>query len=1154
MDLRYVRLALLLSCAVLSFGQSFTATVRGSVTDAQRAAVSGAAVVAHELARGIQHHTTADAEGRYILSALPVGKYTLTVEAAGFKKFLQQEFELLVQQQANIDVTLTVGEVFSSIEISTSAPLLNTTSSSLGQVVENRYIQALPLAGRSPLSLTQLAPGITPVNTSQGSVGSSTNFVASGTRNSTADVLLDGMSVTNIEQNSGVTQLKYQPSVDVVQEFKVATNALAAEYGNTGAAIINVVTKSGTNEFHGVGYEFHRNAALNANDWFANRNGRALPDFSRNVFGGTLGGPVWIPKLYQGRNKTFFFVDYEGTRQSSATTRTATLPTEMERMGDFSNTRTASGALFVIYNPYDTYKNAAGVTLRNPFPGNIIPKNLQNPIALKALSYYPNPTSAGNALSQINNFFVQGVNQNTANQMDFKIDHLISENNRISSRYSRNRSAGLPANLWGNPADRFTDGDDRTHTQNGVFDFTRVQSANLILNARVGVTRVDNSRIPQSFGFDPTTLGLSSLYNTSAVGLFPSFSPDSYQAMGTNGYALIGRGEDVTSLTSSFTWNTGGHTFKGGWEGRFMRMNYLQPGYPQGNFNFSRATTAENPLSPATATQGNGIASMLLGWGSGGDYHLDPWSASASKYFGFYLQDDWKITRNLTLNLGLRYDFDLPRTERYDRLSWFDFDAPSPLAGKVPAFPNLKGQFKFTDSNTRSPIDTDMNNVQPRIGFAYALTPKTAVRGGYGILYTTSRATIKGHTGSGYTTNSSVQFSRDGGITQYATLQNPYPNGLTLPPGNSQGDATFLGLGIGTDGRYNQNPQIQAWNFSVQRDVGFNSVLEVNYTGTKGTHLYFGGLENRNVLDPQYWSLGRTALNAQVPNPFYGIITNPQSTLSQPTVQRSVLLRPFPQYNGGVSGNTPNNSNSIYHALQVRYEKRFTKGLSALLHYTWSKSIDDTALTNGNVAWLGSNSSVQNRYDLRQERSLSINDVPHRFLATFNYQLPVGRGRSFGSKMNGFADAVVGGWEVSGIATISAGFPVVPALTGGQLWDATQRPNLIGDPSTSGRVQDRLNNYINPAAFSKPAPDTYGSAPRTLSYHTPGVRVMDLGLLKNFRFTEQRYFQFRAEAFNFTNTPTFSGPGSSFGAGDFGVISGTAVGARQVQLALKFYY
>jgi hypothetical protein len=322
--------------------------------------------------------------------------------------------------------------VATTVDVTSSAPLINTTSADLGTVVDNRFIQSMPLAGRTPLSLVSLAAGVTPVNTSAGGQ-SSTNFVANGVRNSTSDVLLDGMSLTNVEQNSGITNLEYQPSVDVVQEFKVQTNFFSAEFGNTGGAVINMITKSGTNEFHGVGYEFARNAVMNANSWFSNRAGRTIPDFKRNVFGGTLGGPVLIPRIYSGRNKTFFFYDYEGTRQSTAATQLSTIPTLKERAGDFSDTRDANGTLVTIYNPLDTFKAADGRTLRNAFAGNIVPASLQNPVAKNALAYYPLPTSEGSLYTHTNNFFGQGVSRSEANQMDAKVDHNISDKSRLSS-------------------------------------------------------------------------------------------------------------------------------------------------------------------------------------------------------------------------------------------------------------------------------------------------------------------------------------------------------------------------------------------------------------------------------------------------------------------------------------------------------------------------------------------------------------------------------------------------------------------------------------------------------------------------------------------------------------------------------------------------
>ena len=1142
--------------------QSYTASLRGVVTDVSQAAIPAAKVTVTNVERNVSQSVNTDEAGRYVVLSLLPGEYTVSVEASGFSRFEQRAFPLEVQQQATIDVQLTVGSVSTNIEVQAAAPLLNTTSATLGQVVENKFILSLPLAGRSPLALVQLAPGVTPSNLNPGGQ-SNTNFTANGTRNSTADVLLDGVSVANIEQNSGITNLEYQPSVDAVQEFKVQTNYFSAEFGNTGGSIINMITKSGTNEVHGDVYEFHRNSALNANNWFANRAGRAIPDFTRNVFGGTVGGPVRIPWLYNGKDRTFFFYDYEGTRQSSATTRTMTVPTAQERVGNFSDTRASSGQLITIYNPFDTYRTASGRTLRRAFAGNVVPVSLFDPVALNVLKYYPQPTSAGLPFTHANNLFAQGVGVSNADQMDIKLDHNLSEKQRFTARYSLNWGSSISPLLLGNLADNSTNGDGSSRTQNFVFDFTRIQSPTTIFELRYGLLRQRANTNPKSLGFDQTSLGLPQVYLTSGIKMFPTFTPEGYQELGQVGYGLIARGDEMNDVLGNVNKIWGGHNLKLGAEARFLLLNYLQPGYPQGHLSYGRGITMEDPNS-SNSFQGNAIASMLVGWGSGGDYHLDPASASASRYFGFYAQDDWKITRRLTLNLGMRYDFDVPRTERYNRYSWFDLSAPSPLAGKVPGYSDLRGQFQFTNDAIRSPIDSDYNNFQPRVGFAYELNSKTAIRAGYGIFYTVSRATIKGHTGAGFSTDSTPEWSRDGNLTRYATPENPYPNGLTLPPGSSQGVATFLGLNVGTETRPNQNPQYQQWNVSIQRALPGNSVFQINYTGGKGTHLYFGGgPENQDRLPQSYWSLGRTTLNSLVANPFYGIITDPKSRLSAPTVTLNTLLRPYPQYTG-VSGSTPNIGNSIYHGVQLQYEKRFARGLAFLGHYTFAKLIDDSSFSAGNVGWLGGVTDVQDPFNLRLERAVSAMDITHRLVLTASYQLPFGRGKLIGAHWNKLVDTVLGGWEVNTLITLSSGFPLNSGsqfreapLQNPTLWEGAQRPNLLGDPSVPGSVESKLDHYVNAAAFSRPAPDTFGTMPRTIStYRSPALKNMDAAIFKNVRWTEQRYVQLRLEAFTLTNSPTFATPHLSYGATNFGVIDNYAGGRgpRELQVAAKLYF
>ncbi len=418
-------LLLLFGFPVLVWAQSYTASVRGIVTDQTQAAVPAAQVTLTDVNRNQAYTTMADSEGRYVLAALPPGTYVLAVEAAGFRKHTQPAFRLEVQQQATINAQLSLGEVTETVQVQASAPMLNTTIATLGQVVENKFILSMPLAGRNPMALVMLAPGLVPSNISVGGVAN-VNFVANGTRNSTADAMLDGTVITGVEQNGGVTDVKYSPSVDVIEEFKIQTNFFSAEFGNTGGAVINMVSKSGTNELHGVLYEFHRNAALNANSFFSNRQGRSIPDFKRNVFGGTVGGPFLIPKLYNGKSRTFFFFDYEGSRQESATTTTRTVPTERQLQGDFSDTRLSNGQLAVIYNPFDTYTASDGRILRRPFAGNVIPLSMQSPIARQLLSYYTPATSEGAPFTRVNNYFNQGVNDNVGDKLDAKIDHNLS--------------------------------------------------------------------------------------------------------------------------------------------------------------------------------------------------------------------------------------------------------------------------------------------------------------------------------------------------------------------------------------------------------------------------------------------------------------------------------------------------------------------------------------------------------------------------------------------------------------------------------------------------------------------------------------------------------------------------------------------------------
>ena len=1143
--------------SILVWSQTFTGSIRGTLLDPTRAVVPNAKITVTDADRGVQNSTVADSSGRYIFPTLPPARYILTAEAPGFRKVTLPVFRLEVQQQATVDVELTVGEITTTVDVTASAPLLNTTSAALGQVVENRFMLATPLAGRNPLSLILLAPGIVPT-------GSGTNFVSSGVRNNASEVLMDGAPLTGIEQNGGVTDVKYAPTVDVIEEFKIQTNFFSAEFGNSGGTVINVVSKSGTNQIHGVGYYFRRDNALNANNWFSNARGGTLADSTRDNYGGTIGGPVYLPKIYNGKNRTFFFADYDRVKQSSATTQTATVPTAQQLAGDFSDTRLSNGALVPIFDPFSTFMDASGNTLRNPIPGNIIPMGRQDPIVRNFLKYYPAPNLPGDPFTRNNNWFAQGSNLSAGNKIDVKIDHNISEKQRFTARYGVDWGWNEPANLVGNVSFNANPGTSRS--QNFTIDYTRTHSPTTIFNVRAGVLRVNSVRDPLSMGFDVTELGLpAEMAQATGVKAFPLFSAQ-YRDMGAGGYAIIHRFEDVYQFMGAVTKIQGGHTIKAGAEYRKLHLNYFQPNTPNGSFTFSRAVTAQNP-TVSTATQGDGLASALLGWGTGGVISIDYPTCQSAGYFGTYINDDWRITRKLTLNLGLRYDFDIPRTDRFNRINWLDLDAPAPIAN-VPSlqaiYPDLRGLMRFADDDNRTPYNGDWNNVQPRIGFAYALDNKTSIRAAYGLFYVVSRHTVKGEVGTAFGfTDSTIPWSLDSGLTRFASMSNPWPVGLTYPPGRNPD--FFLGMGAGTPLPKDDNPQYQQWNFSIQREVPGAGVLEVNYAGTKGTHLYFGQgdvVSNLNPLDPIYWGQGRgtsaNGLNALVPNPFYGIITNPVATnYNRPTIQLNRLLRQYPHY-GTVGGYraSRNIGNSIYHAMQIKYEKRFSHGLSAIAHYTISKMISDSDASGSDVTWLAGNSSIQDYYNLRNERSIATFDRPQRLVVSFDYLLPVGRGRAFGNSMNRFLDAIVGGWELSGIISASSGTPLGITQSASNLWQGNQRPHLVGDPSVPGSPRDKLNNYFNVAAFQQAPPDVIGSTPRFLSnYRGPSTINEDATLMKNFYVTEKTYLQLRLEAYSVTNSPQWGNPGTAFapGSSSFGQIT-SAGGARSVQIAAKFYY
>jgi hypothetical protein len=1153
-------IVLLGALAAPARGQQFTGTLKGTVQDATHALLPGAQVSVVEIATNDSRELTTDAQGRWVLPNLKPGTYRVVVTLDGFKKAAVDQVKLDVQGIRDIEVTLEIGGAAETVTVTGAAAAIETTRSTLSLTIENRRMVDLPLNGRNPFALATLAPGVTPTSNNGGSSPS-----ISGGRNATSEVAIDGVSNVNAENNVSILDLNYTPSVDAVQEFSVQTNAVSAEFGRLGGGVLNLVTKGGSNTVRATAWEFARNAKLDATNFFTNRAGGKKGAFKRNQFGGNLGGPLI-------KDRTFFFANYEGLRQESASVSTFTVPLPAWRAGDFSDLRNGSGQLITIYDPATTRPDPdnAGQFIRDPFPGNIIPANRISPAARAMMAYWPLPNvTPSNAFTQTNNYSLSGVQPSEGDRIDSRVDHVFSDRWRSFVRYSYSNESSLPFNSFGNPASS-SGGDGPTYTKvhSLSIDHNYSFGPTWVLNVRYGLNRRLVDRLPLSAGFDLASLGLpASVINVADAFEFPRVNVQNFQSLGQATFTDLKIAPTTHSLNVNATKVWGAHTTKVGGDYRKFFLNFTQLFFPSGQFAFSNAQWTQRNPNVSSGTQGAALASMLLGIPSSVNLSHNPDPASSSAYVGGYVQDDWKLARNFTVNLGLRYEFDVPRTERFNRLSYFDADAPSPLASVVPANSffdpsQLKGAVVFVDDNDRRQVATDYNNVSPRLGLAWNVIDKTVVRAGWGVFYMPSHVQAAGHSGSagmmGFSTQSDMIVSLDG-RTPFRTIDNPFPDGFNLPPGSSLGAATNLGLGIGggTGGVFttNQVPHMQQWNVNVQRELPGNIITEVAYIGSRGTDLLIGesGLAFGQV-DPTYLGLG-TALQDQVPNPFFGIITNPSSPLRFATVSRNRLLRPFPQYDGVTAFRVPG-AKSLYHGVTLRADKRFAKGLSVLASYTGGKLKDDASTT---VGFLGQAGTQQNAYDRASDYSLSSNDVSYRFVNAFVYDLPFGANQRFGGGLRGPLGWIVSGWQANGILTFQSGYPLLLSQGSNNvnLFNPVQRPNWSGQDATLND-QSRaaaIVKWFDTSQFSTTPAFQFGSAPRVMpNLRSDGVKNLDFSLFKNNRFKDGKWnVQIRVEAFNLLNRTQFNAPNTQVDAGAFGTVSGAGP-ARQVQIGAKLLF
>jgi hypothetical protein len=1074
-------------------GQATSGTILGTVRDTTGAAIPGATVLVINVETNISSTWTTNDEGDFTAPFQLPGEYRVTVEKQGFKKAVRNGITLFVGERPRINFELEVGQIAETVTAVAEAPLVKSESSEIGQVIEGRPIQELPLnsaTGRNFTALMTLIPGTlrtNPVGLFDAPQGNS-SFSVNGQRDGANNYTVDGAD--NNEVLLGIVSVL--PPPDAVGEFKIQTNAYSAESGRAGGAVVNVQTRSGTNSFRGSLYHFFRNDALDARGPFdlASAPLPQKPPLRQNEYGGTIGGPI-------RKNRTFFFFDYVGFKQRAGQTFITSVPTLEQRQGRFL---TGEGAP-PIFDPLT----------KQQFANNVIPDNRINPVSKRIINLHPAPNRPGTARANqgvADNYIGVSVQQQDASRFDAKVDHALTSKDAFFVRYSFFDAFTAVPSLFGEVASSVPSRAGRGDARDQSVVLSNVHTFS---GTKINETRLAYSRIVTNFtGHDTgknlaTDLGIPNIniFGEISTGL-PRISIENIAAsLGTDAPIPALRVEDNFQIVNNFTYIRGQHNIKFGGDIRYLQADFFQISLesPRGNFAFDRNYSSNN----GAANTGLGVASLLLGFPAserrGVIYHFP---SNRLKQFFFFAQDDFKATRKLTLNYGLRYELYMPVTDKYDNQANFDV-----ATGKV--------LLANRGNNSKSLVKTDKNNFGPRLGFAYSLNDRMVLRGGYGISYYTDKF---GATGGTLNTN-----------YPFITLQEIVPadrftptptltisNGITVPvrPDLTQPTVDLVGNILAFDPNY-RNAYVQSWNLTVQRQLSRDLVVEAAYVGTKGTHLF-----------------GNNHVNLNQPDPGPGVIATRRPYATRAPLAVTISLRDSSQ-------------SSIYHALQIKMEKRLGHGLWFLNSYAWSKSIDDAVAKINPRDWR------------TLARGPSGTDFTHQVISSALYELPFGRGRKFGANMSPVLDAIIGGWQINGIFTYRTGLPLTTSLSAGLAAASlnnggNNRPDQISDPELPG--EDRtLARYFNTAAFVAPATNSFrfGNAGRG-TIRGPGFSNLDFSIFKTFKFKERYAFQLRGEFFNLPNHPSFGNPNTQLGSATFGSINTAASAPRQVQLAAKLTF
>jgi len=1105
-----------------SGAQTTTATLVGTVQDPTGAVIPEARVSATNVATNEARTTASQKNGEYQLNQLPPGTYTISVDAAGFSKLVQTGVTLQVNQSSRLNLTLKIGQQTETVEVSGHPALLDSESSSVGTVVGEKLVNELPLNGRNFVQLATLSPGVTGVGTSAtGTIqGGSrpddkragSEIFANGNREGDNNFLIDGT-----DDNERLTlSLVLRPGVDAVREFKIQTSNYSAETGRNSGAVINVITKSGTNQLHGTLFEYIRNSAVDARSYF-NKVGTAFPSFRLNQFGGSVGAPIVIPHLYHGKDHTFFFADYEGFRNSTQSFILGTVPTLLMRQGNFSETNP-------IYDPLTTLIVAGSPTIRTQFAGNLIPLNRRDPIATEMINAYPLPTTA--ALT--NNYTRSAIQTNTYNQGDIRVDEQLSDKNVFFARYSVQNTLNIAPSTYpvttipgvSTPVHLSDEGSfagsSSTPTQQAAIGYTRVVSPNIVNSFLAGFSRYRLDYVPVDYvpnGNLGTQLGILNSNVTPREQNLPIFSPANYLGVGQTRSLPLYRRENTFQELDNLLWTKGTHTLKFGVDFRRRQLTIYQTNQGNGRFNFSSALTDARGTPGITGSTGNSMASFMLGYGTviSHDYTFQ-FPGIRMNEVGAYVADEWRVTKNLTVNYGLRWDYFSPPDEVENRWSNFNMTTGNMDVAGVNGVGVTTGVMPFR------------KDFGPRLGFDYQIFSKTVIQGGYGVFYNATGSEAVNMRLDRNTPFGATLVESPGDVTPGTTVSQGFP---TVAPYNFLGPNPTVNLASAINPKGAQSAvdpnfrpsYAEQFNLGIQQEVTpLDLVVKVTGVGNLGRRLY-------------------NAADANQPIPDLPGVTTPLNN-----------RRPFFAINPNLSSVTNATTQGLgeYYALQVVVDKRLGHGVNALLGYAWSHAIDDVALEFGGG---DAGPSPQDPRFLRNERSNSSIDQRQRLTLSYLWAFPFGKGQRF-LNHGGISNFVLGGWQTNGILLTQTGLYFSPVLN-----TSTTNTGTSSRPNQTGRVTypKTLTNWFSPSAFSSPAISTYGNAGRN-SLIGPGRTNFDASLLKNFPVHKAMNFQFRFEAFNVFNHPQFGYPNSTIGFSQVGRITSTVGTPRNLQASLRFEF